>query len=180
MKRIISGLKYATLFWISAAAIIGCFSPALSEETSDNNDGYPAASTPDEQFQELVGFTDINSSISITVPEETNDPPFSFGETISILIENQTDSVFRFDFSTGPELFRYVDGWVGVEIFGDYIGDEVIVEPHGLSLTSATPVLEDISESTQVRILIVGELYEGNTFSKEVGAYVDVTVLPKP
>ena len=138
--------------------------------------------SPDRAFADVfpVAIEDWNESIRVTLPEEFN-PELKIGETLDLLIENTTDTPFRYPNAEGPLLFALEAGdWVPLENLVEYVGSTtLVVLPHDFLTASVLPFFEQLEVSHEVRIALHGELLDENGgVIRPVGAYIDAVIEP--
>lgn len=103
------------------------------------------------------------------------------GEILGFLIRNRTANTISFSQNFGVKIFKKQGAdWESVEDKMGYPEGENILptnttDPTGLAFF-VLPDLEDIDESTNVRIVIIGHIT--NKPTEQVGAYIDILYEP--
>jgi hypothetical protein len=138
-------------------------------------------------FNEMVPGVELNESARLRFHEELHNE-FIIGGGITLLFENLSDTALWFDESYGARLFWCSPGegqWVEVRDkvihlsqTGELLGFRQI--GNYLTIIIVQPDLPPLSEPVWVRVVVVGQRFEGGKMTGEkVGAYKDVLLFPR-
>ncbi|PKN91285.1 MAG: hypothetical protein CVU44_20440 [Chloroflexi bacterium HGW-Chloroflexi-6] len=150
--------------------------------------GLTGCQAKDERaFFELVDTEDINSSIRL-IPAQLVSPESKLkpGKNLTIIVENTSGYDLFFMADTDVQIFVYEDGeWRSVKNNVEFYPSAETyisaakggVPEHGV--IGVTPVLGEVKEKTEFRVLVVAMIMENGAPSGEkVAAYVDLWVEP--
>jgi len=132
-----------------------------------------------------ISVNDLNTKIILDAPSGWN--TFKNGETVTLSIINDSESVIVFDADFGTRVFVYGgEKWVEKEDqITSFYDDEIIVYPISLDpignmeSTVIRTELDNPKKQNTMRIFVIGNLYENGIKTEETtGAYIDVILKP--
>lgn len=137
----------------------------------------------EKEFAGIIGGVKIYNRLELKVPLSV------IGGTVhedeSLILVNNSQEEIRFPYDFGVRIFKHTDakGWIELKnLYNYYDLDPIIVDPRDEKGAYAAQLLfyPDLRESEnveQIRVLVVGEIYQnGNPTGEKVGAYIDMTV----
>lgn len=141
----------------------------------------------DSAFLELMDTEDINSSIRL-IPGKfaSSDDILKPGQNLPIIVENTSGYDIFFMADTDVQIFVYENGdWNPVKnnvVFYPSAETYISAAKSGIPEHGAigvTPVLGEVKEKTEFRVLVVAMIMEnGEPSGEKVAAYVDLWVEP--
>lgn len=132
-----------------------------------------------------ISVDELNTKIILDAPSGWN--TFKNGETITLSIINDSESVIVFDGNFGTRVFVYEgEKWVEKEDqIKSFYDDEIVVYPINLDpignmeSTVIRTEFDNPKKQITMRIFVVGNLYENGIKTEETtGAYIDVILKP--
>ena len=172
--------QYIQIFFFSAlmaGIICGC-APAQPQISADLNNS----------FGKIIAMDDMNKYFQVRV-DSSNQENMKFGSDTMITLTNLSDQKILFQVGYGIRMFVARDNnWIEVQNNAVYYGDEVIMQPKTSQMSEKyivtgiqpifSPEIKDEGHQEALRIVIIGELSNGEKPGIPVGAYTDVFVTP--
>ena len=142
-------------------------------------------SPEDAAFNKIIPLDGMNSKLKF-IPLDSKDDPYRIGKSISIGLKNLSESKIIFPSDYGLQLFINNDGqWKKVDNLGQYIPEgntqisPMSPDTPGQTAIGFYPDLKNQGQPIQIRVVIQGILYEGETSTDEkAGAYIDIMLQP--
>jgi len=159
------------LFVILGLLSVRCSSTGLSQK--------------DAAFNQIIPLEGMNSKLEF-IALDSMENPYRIGTSIALGLKNLTDFTIIFPSHYGLQIFAYQDNeWRIIDNLMQYIPEgNTQISPKGPDTPGQTgvdffPDVKNEGKSIEIRVVIHGIVYEGDTPTDEqAGAYIDITLQP--
>lgn len=139
-------------------------------------------------FTEMYPLHEMNTKIRFWHPTR-DDREFKPCEFNDLTLENFSDSKVVFPNDYGLRIYTFDQGenmWLEIQNSAKYIPEgnrqispKGLANPFGVTGIDFVPQVLDCEQAIEIRVVVVGEVYEGDTpTGVSAGAYIDVTLHP--
>lgn len=145
----------------------------------------------EEAFTELFPVVSLNQSLRLDIPillQDNKPLEFSIGDSVELDLINLSDTVIQFPVGFGLEIYTFnnqANRWDSVENAVEYKSNAEYIlldskdTPTFFRGVGLHPVLSLQNDPIVIRVVVIGEvLRNGEPSGEQVGAYVDVTMMP--
>ncbi len=145
----------------------------------------PGVSERERTFRELFPM-EMNTEITLSQEEEFGDA--RMGRSFGLFLLNHTHDPIWIGWDHNPRVFRYsgdLNGWIEIPdrvIHMGAAGETLAPIGEGLygTVLGVAPDIEPSEAPVEVRVVVVGRVVlRGSPTGEEVGAFVDVEILPQ-
>lgn len=141
-------------------------------------------SDKESSFHNLVPI-EMNTNIQFVNPPNING--FKIGDFVDLGLENKNGNLIKFPNDYGIKILSYKaidDTWNEISNDVHYSEGSPQISPKGTNspgivVVSFSPKLDDTGKPIEIRVVVVGTIYENNTPTEtKTGAYIDITLQP--
>jgi hypothetical protein len=141
--------------------------------------------SPEEKFQKLYPNIAFNEDI-VLVENPSASNLNIIGSEVDYLLVNQSDDEIIFNLSKDATIYTYSESrhkWLEVKNNYQFVSDGITLYPvdkEGLNnaLVFMWPDLVDYHSSVDIRIVTIGHKIDDGEIISDVGAYIDMTMVP--